>query len=66
MVAGLPLADGLTSAGFRDPVPLEHGFRAVMVVGAGLLAAGAVLSAVTIDNAVLGPVDDHRCRNRSA
>jgi hypothetical protein len=30
-----------------------------MVVCAVLLVAGAVLSAVTIDNAVLCPVDDH-------
>ena len=58
-VAGLPLAVGLTTVGFRDPVPLEHGFRAAMVVCAGLLVAAAVLSAVTIDNAVLCPVDDH-------
>jgi MFS family permease len=58
-VAGLPLAVGLTSAGFRDPVSLEGGFRAAMVVCAGLLVAAAALSAVTIDNAVLRPVDDH-------
>jgi EmrB/QacA subfamily drug resistance transporter len=57
-VAGLPLAVGLTSAGFRDPVSLENGFRATMVVCAGLLAAAAALSAVTIDNKVLRPVDD--------
>jgi hypothetical protein len=57
-MAGLPLAVGLTSGGFRDPVPLEHGFRAAMVVCAGLLVAAAVLSAATIDNAVLRPVDD--------
>ncbi len=54
-----PLAVGLTSAGFRAPVPLENGFRAAMVVCAGLLVAAAVLSAVTIDDAVLRPVDDH-------
>jgi predicted MFS family arabinose efflux permease len=58
-VAGLPLAVGLTSAGFSDPVSLESGFRAAMVVCAGLLVAAAVLSAVTIDNAVLRPADDH-------
>jgi EmrB/QacA subfamily drug resistance transporter len=57
-VAGLPLAVGLTSAGFRDPVSLEQGFRAAMVVCAGLLVAAAVLSATTIDNAVLRPADD--------
>jgi len=52
-VAGLPLAAGLTTAGFREPVALENGFRAAMVICAGLLVAAAVLSAVTIDNAVL-------------
>src|SRR5262249_22795293 len=56
-VAGLPLAVGLTSAGFRDPVSLENGFRAAMVVCAGLLVAAAALSAVTIDNKVLRPAD---------
>ena len=58
-VAGLPLAVGLTSAGFREPVSLENGFRAAMVVCAGLLVAAAALSAVTIDNQVLRPVGDH-------
>jgi len=57
-VAGLPLAVGLTTAGFREPVSLEHGFRAAMVVCAGLLVVAAVLSAVTIDNAVLRPAGD--------
>ena len=57
-VAGLPLAVGLTTAGFREPVSLEHGFRAAMVVCAGLLVVAAVLSAAMIDNAVLRPVDD--------
>jgi EmrB/QacA subfamily drug resistance transporter len=58
-VAGLPLAVGLTTAGFRQPVSLEHGFRAAMVVCAGLMVAAAALSAVTIGNAVLRPADDH-------
>jgi EmrB/QacA subfamily drug resistance transporter len=58
-VAGLPLAVGLTSAGFREPGSFQSGFQAAMVVCAGLLVAAAVLSAVTIDNAVLRPQDDH-------
>jgi EmrB/QacA subfamily drug resistance transporter len=58
-VAGLPLAVGLTSAGYRDPVLLEQGYQAAMVVCAGLLVAAAVLSAVTIDNTVLRPEDEH-------
>jgi EmrB/QacA subfamily drug resistance transporter len=57
-VAGLPLAVGLTSAGFREPVSLESGFRAAMVVCAAMLVVAAVLSAVTIDNSVLRPADD--------
>ncbi|HYB89309.1 MAG TPA: MFS transporter [Streptosporangiaceae bacterium] len=57
-VAGLPLAVGLTTAGFREPVALEHGFRAAMAVCAGLLVVAAVLSALTIDNAVLRPHGD--------
>jgi EmrB/QacA subfamily drug resistance transporter len=58
-VAGLPLAVGLTSAGFRERGSFQSGFQAAMVVCAGLLVAAAVLSAVTIDNAVLRPEDDH-------
>jgi EmrB/QacA subfamily drug resistance transporter len=57
-VAGLPLAVGLTTAGFREPVSLEHGFRAAMVVCAGLVVVAALISAVTIDNGVLRPVND--------
>ncbi len=53
-VAGLPLAVGLTGAGLSASA-FEGGFRAAMVVCAGLLSAGAVLSAVTIDNNVLRP-----------
>ena len=53
-VAGLPLAVGLSGAGL-SAADFESGFRAAMVVCAALLAAGAVLSAVTIDNNVLRP-----------
>ncbi|HYV76798.1 MAG TPA: hypothetical protein VE979_01595 [Streptosporangiaceae bacterium] len=38
---------------------MPHGFRAAMVVCAGLLVTAAALSAVTIGDAVLCPVDDH-------
>jgi EmrB/QacA subfamily drug resistance transporter len=58
-VAGLPLAVGLTSSGYSDRALLEAGFRAAMVVCAGLLAVAAALSAVTIDNSVLRPEPDH-------
>ncbi len=53
-VAGLPLAVGLTGAGLTATA-FESGFRTAMVVCAALLVAGAVLSAVTIDNNVLRP-----------
>ena len=58
-VAGLPLAVGLTSAAYHAPALLESGFQAAMIVCAGLLAAAAVLSALTIDNAVLRPTAGH-------
>jgi EmrB/QacA subfamily drug resistance transporter len=57
-VAGLPLAVGLTGSSLTVTV-FENGFRVAMVVSAALLAAGAVLSALTIDNAVLRPVPGH-------
>ncbi len=66
-VAGLPLAVGLTGAAYREPAALNSGFRAAMVICACLLAAAAVLSAVTIDNGVLRaepahPVPEPECR----
>lgn len=54
-VAGLPLAVGLTGAGLSSATAFESGFRAAMLVSAVLLACGAVLSAVAIDNDVLRP-----------
>jgi len=59
-VAGLPLAVGLSGAGYHDPTVLHGAFRGAMVICAGLLVAGAALSAVTIDNNVLRPADGHR------
>src|SRR5260370_4478825 len=66
-VAGLPLVVGLTGAAYREPALLGPAFRAAMVICAGLLAAGAALSAVTIDNDVLRvtpahPVAEPECR----
>jgi EmrB/QacA subfamily drug resistance transporter len=52
-VAGLPLAVGLTGAAYRHAAAMNSSFHAAMVVCASLLAAAAVLSAVTIDNGVL-------------
>jgi EmrB/QacA subfamily drug resistance transporter len=58
-VAGLPLVVGLTGAAYSEPALLNPAFRAAMVICAGLLAAGAVLSAVTIDNDVLRATPAH-------
>jgi EmrB/QacA subfamily drug resistance transporter len=66
-VAGLPLAVGLTGAAYRHPAMLNASFREAMVLCACLLAASAVLSALTIDNDVLRttpahPVPEPECR----
>jgi EmrB/QacA subfamily drug resistance transporter len=58
-VAGLPLAVGLTGAAYRVASLMDPGFRMAMVICAGLLALGAVLSALTIDNGVLRPEPEH-------
>jgi EmrB/QacA subfamily drug resistance transporter len=58
-VAGLPLVVGLTGDAYSEPALLDPAFRTAMVICAGLLAAGAVLSALTIDNDVLRPSPDH-------
>ncbi len=57
-VAGLPVAVGLTGAAYHNPIRLHSGFQAAMIICAALLAAGAVLSALTIDNGVLSPAED--------
>ncbi len=59
-VAGLPLAVGLTGESYQNPVLLESGFQAAMVICAALLVAAAALSALTIDNHVLRPADHHQ------
>jgi EmrB/QacA subfamily drug resistance transporter len=66
-VAGLPLAVGLTGEAYREPAAMNASFRAAMVICACLLAAAAVLSALTIDNNVLRaspahPVAEPECR----
>ena len=67
-VAGLPLAVGLSGPDYRVAAVFEGGFRDAMVVCAALLLAGAVLSAVAIDNDVLavvpptGPPPAPECR----
>jgi Major Facilitator Superfamily len=58
-VAGLPLAVGLSGPDYHNPVVLHGSFQAAMVICAGLLVAGAVLSAVTIDDNVLHLTGGH-------
>jgi len=47
-VAGLPLLVGLSGAGYADPAQLAPAYRSAMVVCAGLLAAGSLLTALTV------------------
>jgi EmrB/QacA subfamily drug resistance transporter len=61
-VAGLPLAVGLTGADYRSATAFEAGFRPAMVICAGLLVAGGLLAAVSIDNRVLRPSDGRPVR----
>jgi EmrB/QacA subfamily drug resistance transporter len=58
-VAGLPLAVGLTGDAYQNQAAMNSGFQMAMVICAGLLALGAVLSALTIDNDVLRPEPEH-------
>jgi EmrB/QacA subfamily drug resistance transporter len=52
-VAVLPLAAGLTGERYRDPVAFAASFRVAMLICAGLLLTGAVLTAVTIRDPVV-------------
>jgi EmrB/QacA subfamily drug resistance transporter len=58
-VAGLPVVAGLNQAAYHSPAAFHSGFRTAMIVSAGLLVAGSVLSALTINNSVLRPRPDH-------
>ncbi len=46
MVAAVPTVVGLGGDGLSDPVALDSGFPLAMLVGAGLVASGAVIAAV--------------------
>src|SRR5215469_15247352 len=67
-VAGLPAVVGLTSADYHSATAFGSSFRTAMVVCAALLACGAALSALTINNDVLRaqpegtPVPEPECR----
>jgi EmrB/QacA subfamily drug resistance transporter len=54
-VAGLPAAAGLGAASYHSAVLFSSGFRTAMLICAGLLLLGALLSAALIDNNVLRP-----------
>ena len=58
-VAGLPAIVGLGPADYHSASAFSSAFRAAMFVCAGLLLAGSLLSALTIDNNVLRPAPDH-------
>ncbi len=49
-VAVLPLLTGLSEQDYRDPVQFGNAFDVAMLVSAGLLVAGGLLAATTIDN----------------
>jgi predicted MFS family arabinose efflux permease len=52
-VAGLPLVVGLSGSDYRSPGVFSDGYRTAMIICAGLLLAGAVLSLVTVSDQVL-------------
>ncbi len=52
-VAGLPLLVGLSGVDYREPAVFTHGFRLAMLICAGLMVTGAVLSLLTIRDDVL-------------
>ena len=58
-VAGLPAVVGLGAAAYHSASVFSSGFRAAMIVCAGLLVAGSLLSALAIDNNVLRPAPGH-------
>ena len=55
-VAVLPALAGLRGADYLRPVVFDSGFSTVIWICAGLLAAGGVLSAVTIDRRPAAPM----------
>jgi EmrB/QacA subfamily drug resistance transporter len=54
-VAGLPALAGLGEASYHAAAQFSRGFDKAMIISAGLLVAGAVLSALTIRSDVLRP-----------
>ncbi|WP_457029982.1 MFS transporter [Kitasatospora sp. P5_F3] len=54
-VAALPALAGLTGDAYLDPVQVDHAFHTSMLVCAGLLALGALVSLLTIPRTALEP-----------
>ena len=54
-VAGLPVLAGLGEASYHSKTQFNTGFDKAMVISAGLLLVGSVLSALTISSDVLNP-----------
>jgi hypothetical protein len=54
-VAGLPALAGLGEASYHAPAQFSRGFDKAMIISAGLLVAGSVLSLLTIRSNVLNP-----------
>jgi EmrB/QacA subfamily drug resistance transporter len=57
-VAGLPALAGLGEASYHAPAQFNTGFDKAMIISAGLLVAGSVLSLLTIHSNVLNPSGD--------
>ncbi|SNS81812.1 MFS transporter [Actinomadura mexicana] len=58
-VAAIPPLAGLTGDAFDNPADFSHGFRLAMITCAALLAAGAVLSFLTVgDDALRTPAGE--------
>ncbi|MBO8196278.1 DHA2 family efflux MFS transporter permease subunit, partial [Streptomyces oryzae] len=54
-VAALPVLAGIGGSDFQDPRAFADGFRAAMLITAGLAVAGALLAFATIRSDVLAP-----------
>ncbi|GGQ29119.1 EmrB/QacA subfamily drug resistance transporter [Actinomadura coerulea] len=67
-VAAIPPLAGLTGDAFNNPADFSHGFRLAMITCAALLAAGAVLSFLTVGDDALrtpsGAAVEPECRRQ--
>ncbi|HEX6872099.1 MAG TPA: MFS transporter [Micromonosporaceae bacterium] len=58
-VAGLPVLVGLSGSDYRDPAVFDGAFRLAMLICAGALVAGALLTVVTIRDDALRETPSH-------